>query len=112
MAENLGAAGHSGEPEIGGVGKQRRHQRHALFRRRSRAQMSGFKKTDPLRAPVVEDVGDGKPQLVFSPLRREGLKRQEKIIRKSSKARNARLPSTQTSPDRKRSRSVIMTATS
>jgi hypothetical protein len=32
--------------------------------------------------------------------------------RKSSKARNARLPPTQISPERKRSRSVIMTATS
>ena len=40
MAENLRAAGHPGEPEIGGVGEQRRHQRHAVLGRRSRAQMT------------------------------------------------------------------------
>ena len=43
MAENLRAAGHSGEPEIGGVGEQRRHQRDVVLGRRSGAQM-----TEPL----------------------------------------------------------------
>ena len=46
MAENLGAAGHSGEPEIGGVGEQRRHQSYVVVGRRSRAQM-----TKPLSEP-------------------------------------------------------------
>ena len=179
MAENLGAASHSGEPEIGGVGEQRRHQRHAIFGRRSRAQMtesigepcpamhfgeklgdaqtrqhaiepprdilefigldfadradrkpfggddgfgelagrreridflkSEFEKPDSFRAPIVEDVRRRQAPT------RLLLRRAAKVSggkRKSSKARNARLPSTQMSPDRKRSRSVIMAATS
>ena len=31
MAENLRAAGHAGEPEIGGVSKKRRHQSHVVL---------------------------------------------------------------------------------
>ena len=47
---------------------------------------SGFKKTDSLRAPIVEDVRDRKSQLVFLPPRREGLRRQEKIIEGAKRA--------------------------
>ena len=47
---------------------------------------SRFKKTNSFRAPVVETFGDGKPQLAFSPPRRESLRRQEKIIEGAERA--------------------------
>ena len=59
-------------------------------------------------APVLETIGDNKAQFVrLAPVREAS-----RGSRKSSKARKARLPSTQTSPDCSRSRSPIMTATS
>jgi len=39
MGEHPGTAGHPGESEIGGIGQQRRHQRHAVFGQGSGAQM-------------------------------------------------------------------------
>ena len=71
---------------------------------KARFQTLGF-----LVAPVLETIGERR-----GPIRRPfgAFSKASRGNRKSSKARNARLPSTQTSPDCSRSRSAIMTATS